>query len=274
MFMKRKGFNSIKNIPKEIKEQLNLGVIESITLSEWLSVNQIFLLKSFLKENNRITYIDKIDNNLNYSDSSIVLNKRIGRFLYEMSIVNCDSDILDLLTNHISDRVRCWAISFILSENNLNIKDILDRIKIFANDDNFNVREFVWLSVRDYVINDLNNSLYLLKDWTKDPSPYIRRFASEVTRPIGVWSRHIEKLKTNPSLALHILEPLKSDTSRYVQNSVANWLNDVNKNNPRFVADLVNRWREESKTKETEYIAKRATRTLRKIPFYTDFNGK
>jgi len=84
----------------------------------------------------------------------------------------------------------------------------------------------------------------------------------EVIRPRGVWAKHIEDLKQNPSKALPILNQLKSDPSKYVQDSVGNWLNDASKTQPDFVMMLCEKGSKESDTKETSKIIKKAKRTI------------
>jgi 3-methyladenine DNA glycosylase AlkC len=119
-------------------------------------------------------------------------------------------------------------------------------------------------AVRKNIIQNLDESISILSDWTASEDENIRRFASEATRPRGVWCEHIKELKENPTSALPILEPLKSDPSRYVQNSAGNWLNDAGKTQPGFVRELCKRWLKESDTKETKYIVKRTLRTIDK----------
>lgn len=49
-------------------------------------------------------------------------------------------------------------------------------------------------------------------------------------------------LKKDPSPIIPILENLKNDPARFVRLSVANNLNDIAKDNPDIVIDLVKRW--------------------------------
>jgi 3-methyladenine DNA glycosylase AlkC len=75
-------------------------------------------------------------------------------------------------------------------------------------------------------------------------SPYrhssenIRRYASENTRPRGAWCSHIKEFKQDLIPGLRILEHLKDDSSKYVQLSVGNWLNDAGKENPKWVKQV------------------------------------
>ncbi|MEG2103335.1 MAG: DNA alkylation repair protein, partial [Flavobacterium sp.] len=146
----------------------------------------------------------------------------------------------------------------------LNITQKLEKIQRFSGDKHFGVREICWLAIRSNISKDLVKSIEILSGWTNHADENVRRFASEATRPRGVWCEHIEELKQNPELGLAILEPMKSDTSKYVQDSVGNWLNDASKTQPEFVKSLCEQWKNGSPTKETAYIIKKALRTIEK----------
>ena len=120
------------------------------------------------------------------------------------------------------------------------------------------------MAVRDDVVAQLDTAIALLQPWTADSDENIRRFASELTRPRGVWCAQIDALKAEPWRARVLLEPLKADASRYVQNSVANWLNDASKSQPEWVQGVCDEWAQTSASAHTRYITKRALRTLDK----------
>jgi 3-methyladenine DNA glycosylase AlkC len=49
-----------------------------------------------------------------------------------------------------------------------------------------------------------------------------------------------------------------------VRDSVGNWLNDASKTQPEWVTRICSDWQKQSPTRDTAYIIRRATRSLRK----------
>ena len=263
---KRTGARSKKDIPKDILMQLNRGEIECANVVEWSAINREILLENILTQYDRVHYfkptLERIDNLEKKTINTI--NEAIGiELLHQINSYN-DGEFLPILLTIPSDLVRCWGALIIGKDASLSLEQMLENIKPFATDGHFNVREDAWTAVRPAIIQNLDEGIEILSRWAIDEDENIRRFASEVTRPRGVWCRHIEVLKQNPAIALSILEPLKSDISKYVRDSVGNWLNDASKTQANFVETLCNQWEKESPTNETRYIIKKAMRTINK----------
>lgn len=262
--IKRKGARSTKDIPAAILQQLNSGQIETANLVEWLAVDQKLLLENLLLQNKREEYLQPVLAKIGQLKKQTVntINEAIGTGILEQSKKNNDKEFLEIISGHSADVVRCWAAYTIGKNENLDIIGMLEQILPFSADKHFGVREISWLAVRSKITLNLAKSIEILSGWTIHTDENIRRFTTEATRPRGVWCEHIEVLKQNPEMGLPILEILKSDKAKYVQDSVGNWLNDASKTQPEFVRALCERWESESDTKETKYITKKALRTL------------
>ncbi|WP_412854592.1 DNA alkylation repair protein [Bacillus sp. 179-C3.3 HS] len=132
-------------------------------------------------------------------------------------------------------------------------------IKALAFFTSFSTSEF---AVRPFLIQDQEKMLAQMLVWSQDPNVHIRRLASEGCRPRLPWGLSVPALKKDPTVTLPILEKLKSDSSRYVQKSVANHLNDISVIQPDVMKETVTRWY--GTNEQTNWIVKHASRTLLK----------
>jgi 3-methyladenine DNA glycosylase AlkC len=96
--------------------------------------------------------------------------------------------------------------------------------------------------------------------WAKHPNEHVRRLASEGCRPRLPWGMALQNFKEDPGKVIDILEQLKNDSSLYVRKSVANNLNDISKDNPQIVINLLKKWK--GKNLNTDWILKKGCRTL------------
>ncbi|HBF5123818.1 TPA: DNA alkylation repair protein [Clostridioides difficile] len=117
-------------------------------------------------------------------------------------------------------------------------------------------------AVRAFIIKDEERMMAQMRKWSKHKSEHVRRLASEGWRPQLPWGQAISKFKKDPTPVLPILEQLKTDTSTYVQKSVANNLNDISKTHPDLVISIAKDWY--GKNKSTNWIVKHGCRTLLK----------
>ncbi len=259
------GYNSKSKIPKDTLNNLNLGLEPSLTLSEILAVDMKLLLKT--------VYPNIFFANEELSTLGIV--ERIAKCSYfiqqyaQQNNINLEQEFKKL-SKHTSDTARGWSCYLVpyLSINNIN--NSFELIKQLAADNHFGVREWAWLALREQVINNIEISIQYLIPWSQDKNPFIRRFSSEILRPRGVWCKHINIFKTNHNNILESIIPLLDnliiDTDKYVQNSLANWLNDCAKDNSAWVLNLCNIWRTNFGTGHTSsYIIKRGLRNLKNL---------
>lgn len=265
----RKPAKRRSEIDESVLRALNCGSIQTKNLVEWLSIDRITLLENQLEwipRSERKTFCEVIesdDRELIQSLSPLKQSFQLGLLLTKTMGIR--SETFTLMSQHSSDVIREIAAVMIGEDSSLTFAKRLAWIKPFADDSNPGVREIAWLSLRKYVQADLEKALKCLVPWTGSRNERLRRYASEITRPRGVWCQHLNQLKDNLDLGLPILDPLCADESDYVQKSVANWINDASKSNAKWAVKLTNRWSKESKSLATEKIVKRALRTLRKI---------
>lgn len=243
------------DIPEDVVQALSTGTRASANLAESLALDPGTLLASAAPE----------------LDDALIEQMRAERASsYTKCLVLGGNMLLDRFgpggverfRSHPSDTVRGWAAYMVgLDETPLETK--LEGIRVFADDDHFGVREWAWLGVRAAIVAEPNRAVELLEPWTASVSENVRRFATEATRPRGVWCAHIKPFKESPEQAACLLEPLRADPTKYVQDSVANWLNDASKTRADFVIATTDRWLREDESPATRRICKRARRSLK-----------
>jgi 3-methyladenine DNA glycosylase AlkC len=254
----RSGAKTMAEIPSVILDNLQQGLIPTANLVEALAVNQALLAINVLNQLGISAGPELIQQlNLAQEKGFIQRCRTISTALHQ----HIGNKLTHSLENHPSDMVRFWAILWPQSTTS-TIESEMARIQPFANDPHFSVREIAWLALRPFIVQQPILSIQLLIPWTHSEKENLRRFASESTRPRGVWCAHIPELKANPELGIPLLENLMADPSIYVQNSVANWLNDAGKTRPDFLIGFRQRWIHQD-NKSTQYILKRGLRNLK-----------
>lgn len=250
----RKGATRMAEIAPDVRAALSHGEIASATLTEGLAVDQAVLL--------RTVFPDLPASALRAAQAIVPLGilKRM-QGLGELLWHTLGETAFERARGHTSDTVRGWACFMVGAMPAQPLAQRLQTIQPLADDPHFGVREWAWMALRPHLAAQLDEAIALLTGWTHAPQDNLRRFASEALRPRGVWCAHIPALKRAPQQALPILTPLRADPARYVQDSVANWLNDAAKDQPDWVRQLCQQWQQQSAHPATAYICRRALRS-------------
>jgi 3-methyladenine DNA glycosylase AlkC len=120
-------------------------------------------------------------------------------------------------------------------------------------------------AIRPFITKYPKETMKFLLQCSHSRDEHVRRWACEGTRPRLPWGSRLQDFVKDPSPTLPILEELKFDSSLYVRKSVANHLNDIAKDHPAVVIDILQRWKEEAKGDDVakiNWIIHRALRTL------------
>lgn len=153
-----------------------------------------------------------------------------------------------------------WPYTEFIQEYGLEYKkqslDALSEITLLFTSE-WGVRPFIRL-YPDYTLN------YLLKK-SKSKEVNIRRWVSEGSRPRLPWGEKLFNLIEHPKLTLPLLENLKFDSELFVRKSVANHLNDITKDHPNLVIQILKKWKKEVTKKDEDnlnWIIKHSLRSL------------
>ena len=101
-------------------------------------------------------------------------------------------------------------------------------------------------SIRPYIAKYPERTFAILREWTRDPNPHVRRLVSEGTRLRLPWASRVAWLDSNPEKVLELLELLKDDPATVVRRSVANNLNDLGKVRPELLTRTCATWLEDA----------------------------
>jgi 3-methyladenine DNA glycosylase AlkC len=131
----------------------------------------------------------------------------------------------------------------------------------------FTERMSAEFAIRPFIVRYPQRTMAQMLAWSEHESAEVRRLASEGCRPRLPWGIRLQALVADPAPILPILERLKNDESESVRRSVANNLNDISKNHPDLVLELLRRWQagatDEARASDgVRWITGHALRTL------------
>ena len=261
--IKRRTYSRFRDIPSELTERLNRGEIETATLTEQAAMDFAVLLGSLTGWQGDVASLAQEAAQQNFSGHGLVKRMALAGQMLGRCGAFADREALRQLMVHPADTVRGFACYTIAAHPELEFGEKFDWMKPLAADPHFGVREWAWLALRPTVVAAHLDAIVLLRRWVNEPDANLRRFAIEITRPRGVWAKHIQALQAEPWHGLPLLDSCARDESRYVQNSVANWLNDAARSQPEWVKEVCRDWLGiYPDNNACCYITKRAQRNL------------
>ncbi|WP_111707851.1 DNA alkylation repair protein [Lutibacter citreus] len=221
-------------------------------------------LKSVVPHFNKESFINQILDK-NWNEKELKQRMRHITIVLKQHLYNDFNKNVNVLTetiNHLKRNGINGGLEYIIIPDFIEVYGLDDyptSIKAIEEITQFITCEF---AIRPFIIKYENELLKQMLQWSKHNKSAVRRLASEGCRPRLPWAMALPSLKENPKPIFPILENLKNDNTKTVRLSVANNLNDISKDNPQIIIDLVKKWL--GKTSETDWVLKHASRTLLK----------
>jgi 3-methyladenine DNA glycosylase AlkC len=246
---------SRRDVPAARLQALNAGAAETANLVEALAMDLAHLVQVVapLLGGAATSALAAARSDLGYAKRLAAIGQAIGG-------AGVSTATLEALTIHPSDTVRGWAAYARVAVWGTGARQAVAAVEPLAADSHFGVREWAWMAARPVLARDVAAGIAAVVPMTAHADANRRRFASEVLRPVGVWCPAIPSLRKDPQPGLAILDPLAADPSRYVQDSVANWLNDAARTQAPWVRAVCRTWRKRHDGAATARIVERALR--------------
>ncbi len=118
-------------------------------------------------------------------------------------------------------------------------------------------------ALRPLITHQPEYLLRALSSWVIDESVHVRRCASECVRIRLPWAKKQRSVLQHQHLYFSLLLSLKHDSSRFVQKSVANNINDLYKEDTSLAQKLVASFNKDA-SKHTQWIIRHGSRWYRK----------
>lgn len=116
-------------------------------------------------------------------------------------------------------------------------------------------------AIRPFIEKYPEKTLKVMVKWSTSKNKHIRRLASEGVRPRLPWAQKLQQFIDDPLPIVPILNNLKDDSSKYVQKSVANCINDILKDNFDTGKSIIGNFSKKP-GKERKWIIKHALRNF------------
>lgn len=143
------------------------------------------------------------------------------------------------LLGHVQRQPRCLA-TFLLGRLASRSDPCLRLLRAeVSQDPDWRVQEILAKAFDRYCADiGYETALPVIEDWLADPSPNVRRAATEGLR---IWTGR-PYFRERPSQAIRMLSRLRADDSQYVRKSVGNALHDIGKKHPDLVKAELAGW--------------------------------